>query len=528
LRSPTRRDGLIWLAGATAAVTGLAIAGPSLVGGGAAADAPAKDGSDSVILSAMQRDLDISRDDATTRLTRQKWAGSTERMLAGVLGDDFGGAWLGADGRQFTVAVTTKAAAAKVEAAGATPKLVTYAADTLDGYKADLDAATRATSTKRADSRIAAWYVDPKSNSVTVVAKPGGTAAAEKLAADLPDRAVRVVTSDISPKPLIDLRGGDPYFIDNQFRCSIGFSVEGGFVTAGHCGAVGSTTTDADGVAQGTVRVSTFPGDGDFGFVETNADFVPQPVVASLPDGVDGGEVAVPVAGGEEAPVGAAVCRTGSTTGTFCGVIEAKNITVNYPEGAVSGLTQTDVCAEGGDSGGSWLSGDQAQGVTSGGSGNCTTGGVTFFQPLTEILEAADVTLVTTGGAGGEPPVEEPPATEPPATEEPVDPAACEQLDAVANGSLDGTGDRQVVPSDGFFRAGQGSQEACLSAPAGADFDVALQQWTGVRWRTVASAASAGAGSTESLTFDGAGAFYRYVVTSTEGSGDFELQVGLP
>jgi hypothetical protein len=130
--------------------------------------------------------------------------------------------------------------------------------------------------------------------------------------------------------------------------------------------------------------------------------------------------------------------------------------------------------------------------------------------------------------AAGEPPTTEPPATEPPATEDPVDPAACEQLDAVANGSLDGTGDRQVVPSDGFFQAGAGAQAACLTPPAGTDFDVTLQQWTGVRWRTVAQAASAGVDGTEQLTFDGAAAFYRYVVSSTEGAGDYALQVGLP
>jgi streptogrisin C len=70
---------------------------------------------------------------------------------------------------------------------------------------------------------------------------------------------------------------------------------------------------------------------------------------------------------------------------------------VNYPEGTVTGLTHTDVCAEPGDSGGSWLSGDQAQGVTSGGSSDCTFGGTTFFQPVTEILEVNNLTLVTTG-----------------------------------------------------------------------------------------------------------------------------------
>jgi streptogrisin C len=68
---------------------------------------------------------------------------------------------------------------------------------------------------------------------------------------------------------------------------------------------------------------------------------------------------------------------------------------VNYPEGTVTGLTRTDACAEPGDSGGAWLAGDQAQGVTSGGSGDCTVGGITFFQPLTEILEVNGLTLVT-------------------------------------------------------------------------------------------------------------------------------------
>ena len=55
----------------------------------------------------------------------------------------------------------------------------------------------------------------------------------------------------------------------------------------------------------------------------------------------------------------------------------------------------TNVCAEPGDSGGSWLSGNQAQGVTSGGSGNCTSGGTTFFQPVNEILGRYGLTLVT-------------------------------------------------------------------------------------------------------------------------------------
>ena len=101
------------------------------------------------------------------------------------------------------------------------------------------------------------------------------------------------------------------------------------------------------------------------------------------------------VGGSAEAAVGASVCRSGSTTGWRCGTIQAKNQTVRYSQGAVYGMTRTNACAEPGDSGGSWISGNQAQGVTSGGSGNCSSGGTTYFQPVNEILSRYGLSLVT-------------------------------------------------------------------------------------------------------------------------------------
>jgi streptogrisin B len=56
-------------------------------------------------------------------------------------------------------------------------------------------------------------------------------------------------------------------------------------------------------------------------------------------------------------------------------------------------LIQTNVCAEPGDSGGPLYDGTKAIGLTSGGSGDCTTGGTTFFQPVTEALSAYGVSL---------------------------------------------------------------------------------------------------------------------------------------
>jgi streptogrisin C len=118
-------------------------------------------------------------------------------------------------------------------------------------------------------------------------------------------------------------RGGDAYYPGNA-RCSIGFSVNGGFVTAGHCGGVGTSTSGVNGVAQGTVRGSSFPGN-DYAWVQVNASWTSRPWVNNYAGG------SVSVAGSNEAPVGAWVCRSGSTTGWRCGTIQAKNVTVNYP-----------------------------------------------------------------------------------------------------------------------------------------------------------------------------------------------------
>jgi streptogrisin C len=345
------------------------------------------------LLGAMQRDLDLTAEQAAARLDTGRWAGQTTAALRGALGEDrYAGAWLTEDASALMVAVTDQAAAEQVRAAGAEPRLVDRAAGYLDGVKAALDAHAG-----QAGDPVAGWYVDPASNAVVVLAPDWAESSARTFAAisGVADEAVRVVASDEQPRPLIDVLGGDPYFIDDAARCSVGFSVQGGFVTAGHCALAGTTTTGFDGSPQGEFVAASFPGVGengpdDWGVVAVNDDWVPQPLVNDFEGGV------LPVAGAEEAPVGASVCKFGSTTGASCGTVQALDATVNYPEGTVTGLTRTDACAEPGDSGGAWLADDQAQGVTSGGSGDCTVGGITFFQPLDEILEVNDLTLVTT------------------------------------------------------------------------------------------------------------------------------------
>jgi streptogrisin C len=494
-------------AGAAAAVTIPAVA---------TTRGPTPGGPEPELLSALQRDLGITEDQARTRLTSERSASRTIADLKRGAADAWAGAWLSADATTLNVAVTDPGLAERVRAAGAEPKVVSRSAANLDTVKRTLD-----TNADAATPNLPGWYVDVANNTVVVLANKGGEAAAREFAAGAgaPAESVRVVSTEEAPTPFFDVRGADPFFINGAARCSIGFSVVGGFVTAGHCGQEGATTTGFNQEAQGTFTASSFPGD-DWGVVEVNGDWTPRPVVNDF----NGGEVTV--AGAEEAPVGASICRSGSTTGTFCGVVQAKNATVNYPEGTVTGLTRTDVCAEPGDSGGSWMSGDQAQGVTSGGSGNCTVGGTTFFQPLTEILQVNQLTLVTSNGevapppSNGTPPTTEAPAPEPPATN------ACADEEVTVAGALSRTGARQSQPNGRFFRTGGGRQSACLDGPDGADFDLFLQRFNGQAWQTVARATSPG--SDETLTFNGNAGVYRYRVQSDNGSGEYTLGFSAP
>lgn len=493
---------------------------------------------ESDLVTVMSRDLGLTAAQARDRLRTEKWAAGTGDRLRRTLADEYAGAWLNSTGDALTIAVTDPSAAATVRATGAKVKVVTRSAAELEAVKSGLD---RRANT--ASDQIPGWYVDDATNTVVVLAHPDARAEAQRWAErNAPAGAVRVVNSTESPVPLFDVRGADAYFINSSARCSVGFSVVGGFVSAGHCGQPGATTAGFNRNNQGTFKSSSFPGD-DFSFVQVNGDWTPKAVVNTSTNGE------IPVAGSTEAPVGASICRSGSTTGTHCGVIQAKNVTVQYPEGSVSGLTRTNVCAEPGDSGGSWMSGDQAQGITSGGSGNCTSGGTTFFQPVNEVLSRLNLTLVTTGGnqpapttppavpttqpPGNTPPTGAPtyPPTNPPGnppTGQPTapptagqPPATCGNAKYSFNGSLSAAGSRQTQPDGRYFRASAGRHNACLNGPDSANFDLFLQRWTGRSWRTVAQATSASAD--EQLTFNGRAGYYRYRVVSASGSGSYTL-----
>ncbi|MFI9640717.1 S1 family peptidase [Micromonospora sp. NPDC051925] len=305
--------------------------------------------------------------------------------LADRLGDRAAGTYADASGK-MVVAVTDDAAARQVRAAGATPKLVTRGAAQLRSATAELERSAKIPGT--------AWWTDAVTNQVVVSVDStitGAKLAQVKAAAARTGGAVRVeaeagvLSTRISGGQAIYTGGG---------RCSLGFNVRNSagqtfFLTAGHCTNIGSTWYSNSGQTSvlGTRTGTSFPGN-DYGIVRhsnaANATGNVSLYNGSYQD----------VTGAANAFVGQSVQRSGSTTGLKGGSVTATNATVNYAEGSVSGLIRTNVCAEPGDSGGSLFSGTSAVGLTSGGSGNCTSGGTTYFQPVTEPLSVYGVSII--------------------------------------------------------------------------------------------------------------------------------------
>ncbi|PPS78416.1 S1 family peptidase [Streptomyces sp. MH60] len=358
---------------------------PSSPSSSAASEQPASAG----LLDAMQRDFGLTRAEAEDRLAAERDATGIEPAARRAAGKAFGGSWFDADAGRLTVAVTSDAAPSTVRAVratGAQVRTVEHSAQRLDAAKARVDRLD-------APAGVSGWHVDQAANRVVVDVVDGERADNDvrrfvRQAREAGPVTVRTVAS--APRTFAaGTVGGDPYYTGNV-RCSIGFSVHGGFVTAGHCGRAGASVSGWDRSYIGTFQGSSFP-DNDYAWVSVGSGWWTVPVVLGW--GTVSDQL---VRGSNVAPAGASICRSGSTTHWHCGTVLAHNETVNYSDGSVvHQLTKTSVCAEGGDSGGSFISGDQAQGVTSGGWGNCSSGGETWFQPVNEILNRYGLTLHT-------------------------------------------------------------------------------------------------------------------------------------
>ncbi|MET9533178.1 S1 family peptidase [Streptomyces sp. NPDC006649] len=337
------------------------------------------------LLSAMRKDLGLTAAQARARLASERTATALQGTARRAAGSSYGGDWYDAKSGKLTVALTGGGRADAVRATGAAVRLVEHSARELDAVKKRLDRGG-------APAGVSSWHVDPGASRVVVDVV--ASAKNDNDVRSFIERAGKSAPVTVNEVPAAARTlsagtvGGDPYYTGNV-RCSIGFSVNGGFVTAGHCGQPGAAVSGWDGSAVGSFQGSSFPGD-DYAWVSVGNGWWTVPVVLGW--GTVSDQL---VRGSAAAPVGASICRSGSTSHWHCGNVLATNETVNYSQGAVNELTKTNVCAEPGDSGGSFISGDQAQGVTSGGWGDCTGGGETWFQPINEILSRYGLTLTT-------------------------------------------------------------------------------------------------------------------------------------
>ncbi|MEV5959216.1 S1 family peptidase [Streptomyces sp. NPDC051987] len=326
-------------------------------------------------------------------------------QLQQLLGQAFAGSYYDSGKQQLVVNVINgdNNVVVQAEKAGAVVRQVRNSKSAL--------AAVAQTLKAKATIPGTAWAVDPRTNKVVVTADSTVTGSKwDKLESTVQGLGSNMATLKKSSgtfKTLVS--GGDAIFSQVQngtVRCSLGFNVTASdgspaFLTAGHCGVAAKDWSDSEtGQPIATVDQAQFPGNGDFSLVKYNDATTQAPSEVNIGNGQT-----VAINQAVDATVGETVFRMGSTTGLHDGQVTALDATVNFqsetdPNGVdtVTGLIQTNVCAEAGDSGGSLFTQDGgAVGMTSGGSGDCTSGGETFFQPVTTALQATGATL----GAGG-------------------------------------------------------------------------------------------------------------------------------
>ncbi|SFK69137.1 S1 family peptidase [Lysobacter sp. cf310] len=360
---------------------------------------------------AMQRDLGLALHQVTALQNLEKGAAGEEALARRAFGIHFAGSWIErqADGSYRQVVAASGAIKPSVRRAGTELRQVRHSLASLERSKDALDRNALARIpgiSKPIAGRIHSWYVEPQTNSVVIVLAPGATEAGiDFVAASGADiQTVRFETREGVVEPLAQtIAGGNGYAISAKggVFCSVGFSVTQGphigFATAAHCGAPnryvfhgGETIGHFSALDEGSDNawVAVFPGHTLLPYVNDYFAF----------------GALLPVRGSAEVGIGASVCRSGATTGYRCGYVRAKNVSAPLSNGKVwSGLTKTDACAGRGDSGGSWLSRDQAQGVSSaavlGGNDNCSLPAAwreTYFAPINPLLRRFGLTLTVT------------------------------------------------------------------------------------------------------------------------------------
>ena len=369
--------------------------------------------------AAMQRDLGLTSAQLAQYLKTERLAELYQRKLAAAQGRSFAGSWIERDANgAYKLVVATTSAFPQRAPAGVEFRVMRNPIAALNASKAELD--TLVERGGKVPKGVYSWYVDQQSNTVVVgIGKGKLNAGIDFVAASGANAEhVRFVVEEEQARPLASTAGGhgilrnpgDGYL----YACSIGFNGTRGtapvFVTAGHCGDQGETVyfEGAAGTGPqwtlgpliGSYGASEFPQPGQSGPDRAYVNYAAGHTQTAAVYGWGKGDVTVK--GSTAGGVGTAICRSGRTSGWRCGTIDQVNVSVNYSTGeTITGVNRTTACSEGGDSGGSFVTGPgQAQGVLSGGSGSCkgkqpNNRTRSYFQPVGPILAHFGITLKT-------------------------------------------------------------------------------------------------------------------------------------
>ncbi|TDD58577.1 S1 family peptidase [Actinomadura rubrisoli] len=190
-----------------------------------------------------------------------------------------------------------------------------------------------------------------------------------------------------APKP----EGGEPIFARGGVRCTLSFNVRKSgtyyFLTTGACAEVGLKiyADPALTVELGTVVAVTNTATGLVRYVNPRVE---RPGSVRTPTGSQD------VTAARSPEVGRRACRTSAVTGIKCGTVTARDQSVRFQKGTITGLARTTICTRRGETPGApYLSGTFALGLRMGAGENCAGGGSSFFQPIDEVLSAFGVNV---------------------------------------------------------------------------------------------------------------------------------------
>jgi streptogrisin C len=357
-------------------------------------------------------------DEVIDRLVAEAEASRLAGVARDLLGDSYAGSWFDAQHLQLVVGTTATAG----------NELLSRLGVRTVPMKRSLSALREMRSRTREDfeatgiwgGKVTSLHIDYPTNQVVISVEAGSEEVIQSsLGSGVHAESLRIETSPGRSVPVgWSVRGADEYTNDDfdsqvswDFKCSVGFSVVGGYLTAGHCGDRTHQVSGFNGSIQGSFSHSDVGDGNDRARVSTNSNWTPIPWVNGYGDGL----ISVPAewAALKEYVLYSTVCRYGQASNIGnCGTITESDVEEELAHGVteveytVSGLKRTSACVKGGDSGGPFISpaDAQAQGITISAidqpcSADSTLYSDATFDPIAGPLSAFNAVMLTAHGA---------------------------------------------------------------------------------------------------------------------------------